>query len=78
MPAYQIGIDLGTTILRVSREPQGILRSEPTVVAWNKKKDKMVAFGSKALKMLGKNPPYLEIRRPIRVESFQTIEPLNS
>lgn len=79
MPAYQIGIDLGTTILRVSREPQGILRSEPTVVAWNKKKDKMVAFGSKALKMLGKNPPYLEIRRPMEggvISDYRTIEQL--
>jgi rod shape-determining protein MreB len=48
-----IGIDLGTANTLVHVAGQGILINEPTVVALDRKNDRVSAIGSEAKKMLG-------------------------
>ncbi len=60
-----IGIDLGTANTLVYVRGKGILINEPSVVALNTKSDRIVAVGSEAREMLGKNPEHIEVVRPL-------------
>ena len=61
-----LGIDLGTTKIIIYRIGKGIVLEEPSVVAYNKKNEKVVAVGHEALRMLGRTPAYILTERPIR------------
>lgn len=63
--SHDIGIDLGTSSTLVYVKSKGITISEPSVVAINTRNDHIVAVGSEAKKMLGKNPAHIEITRPL-------------
>jgi rod shape-determining protein MreB len=65
-----MGIDLGTANTLVYVRGQGIVLSEPSVVAVNKDTGKVLAdgmaVGNMAKKMLGKCPPSIQAVRPMR------------
>jgi rod shape-determining protein MreB len=63
--ANDIGIDLGTsnTILYVSG--QGIVLSEPSIIAFEKERRKVLAVGHAARAMLGRTPGNIEVVRPL-------------
>ena len=51
-----IGIDLGTANTLVYLRDHGIVINEPSVVALNKKTNRVVAVGTDAKQMLGRTP----------------------
>ncbi len=60
-----IGIDLGTANTLVYLRGKGIIINEPSVVALNVKSGRIVAVGSEAREMLGKNPEHIRVVRPL-------------
>lgn len=60
-----IGIDLGTANTLVYLKGRGIVLSEPSVVAVNKKTGQVVAIGAEAKQMLGRTPPHIQAVRPL-------------
>lgn len=60
-----IGIDLGTANTLVYTKDKGILINEPSVVAINRKTERILAVGNEAKNMLGKTPPHIEVTRPL-------------
>ncbi len=63
--SVDIGIDLGTANSLVYVKNKGIVISEPSVVAVNKKTGKVLAIGEEAKKMVGKTPAYIVATRPL-------------
>ena len=61
-----IGIDLGTTSIIIYVKGRGIILTEPSVVAVNKKTNEIIAYGNKAAEMIGKNPQNIEIIKPLK------------
>ncbi|MDR1558201.1 MAG: rod shape-determining protein MreB [Clostridiales bacterium] len=61
-----IGIDLGTATILVYIKGQGIVLSEPSVVAINKNTNQIVAVGSEARSMIGRTPGNIVAIRPLR------------
>ena len=61
----RLGIDLGTANSVVWEVGEGIVLNEPTVVAIGVDDRKILAVGEEAKKMLGKNPEYIEVIRPM-------------
>jgi len=60
-----IGIDLGTANIMISVENKGVVFYEPTVVAFNKKQEEIIAVGMEAYRMIGKAPDYIAVIRPL-------------
>ncbi len=56
MGKNDLGIDLGTANFIVYQQGKGIVLNEPSVVAIEKKTNKILAIGSQAKEMLGKTP----------------------
>ncbi len=72
-----IGIDLGTSNTLVYVKGQGIVLSEPSVVAINAQTRKIVAVGQEAKKMLGKTPENTIAVRPMKdgvISDYETVE----
>jgi len=63
--SHDIGIDLGTSNLRILVKGKGIVVREPSVLARHKKTKEFIDLGSEAKKMIGKTPPNLEIVKPV-------------
>ena len=61
-----IAIDLGTANTLVYVKGQGIVLREPSVVAVDKNRRKVLAVGSEAKKMLGRTPANITALRPLR------------
>lgn len=61
-----IGIDLGTANIMITMGNKGIVLNEPSVVAYNKKMDEVVAVGEEAYRMIGRTPEYIIAVRPLR------------
>ena len=62
--SYDIGIDLGTANTLVNVKDQGIVLREPSVVAV--KRDKALAVGDEAKRMLGRTPGSVTAIRPLK------------
>ncbi len=60
-----IAIDLGTANSRVYVRGHGIILTEPSVVAVNKKTGQVLAIGEEAKKMVGRTPGYIVATRPL-------------
>ena len=60
-----IGIDLGTANVMISVGNKGIVLNEPSVVAFNKKINEVIAVGTDAYKMAGRTPDYISVVRPL-------------
>ena len=60
-----IAVDLGTANSRVYVRGRGIIITEPSVVAVNKKTGQILAIGEEAKKMVGRTPGYIVATRPL-------------
>ncbi len=61
-----IAIDLGTANTLFYVKGIGILLNEPSVVAINRKENKVLYIGKAAKEMIGKTPPDIEVIRPLK------------
>jgi len=72
-----LGIDLGTANTLVYVKGQGIVLSEPSVVAMNKHTNKVRAVGNEAKNMIGRTPGNIVAIRPLKdgvIADFETTE----
>lgn len=60
-----LAIDMGTANTLINFGGKGVIVREPTVVARRKKTKELIAVGSEAKKMLGKNPEMIEVIKPL-------------
>lgn len=77
MLTYDIGIDLGTTNTVVYLRGKGIVVSEPSVVAIDKKTNQVLAVGKEARQMIGRTPANVVAVRPLRdgvITDFDTTQ----
>ncbi len=65
MSKFDIGIDLGTTNVKIFVKDRGVVLSEPSVVAIKKKTGKLFEIGEKAYEMIGKTPESIIIKHPV-------------
>lgn len=65
MGSTDIGIDLGTSNIVMAMGRKGIVLSEPSVIAYNRKSEKVLAVGMEAYEMIGKTPEYIDVVRPM-------------
>ncbi|MFA7221832.1 MAG: rod shape-determining protein [Candidatus Paceibacterota bacterium] len=63
--SQDIAIDLGTANCLVYVRGRGIILSEPSVVAVNRKTNQVLAIGREAEKMVGKTPGHIVAIRPL-------------
>jgi len=61
----QLGIDLGTSNTLVYLKNRGIVFEEPSVIAFDKRSQTIIAIGKEAQKMLGRAPQYISVVKPI-------------
>jgi rod shape-determining protein MreB len=61
----QLGIDLGTSNTLVYLKNRGIVFEEPSVIAFDKRNQTIIAIGKEAQKMLGRAPQYISVVKPI-------------
>lgn len=66
MFAKDIGIDLGTANVLIHVKGQGIVLNEPSVVAIEKRTNKVLAVGEEAWKMVGRTPGNIVAIRPMK------------
>jgi rod shape-determining protein MreB len=64
--APDVAIDLGTANTIVFVKDQGVVLSEPSVVAADNKTGKVVAVGSAAKKMIGRTPADIAVTHPLK------------
>lgn len=64
--AKEVGIDLGTANTLVCLRGRGIILREPSVVAVDRRDDRVVAVGAKARAMLGRTPEEIVAVRPLK------------
>jgi len=72
-----IAIDLGTANSLLYIKGKGIVISEPSVVALNKKTGQILAIGAEAQKMVGKTPGHIVATRPLKngvISDFEVTE----
>ena len=65
MVSTDIGIDLGTANIVMAVNGKGVVLNEPSVIAVNKRTNKILAVGKKAYRMVGKSPEYISVIRPL-------------
>ena len=61
-----IGIDLGTANIVMTMGKRGVVLNEPSVIAFHKRTERVVAIGRKAYSMIGRAPDYLAVVRPLK------------
>ena len=66
MFAKDIGIDLGTANVLIHVRGKGIVLNEPSVVALDKKHNKVLAVGEEAWQMVGRTPANITVIRPLK------------
>ncbi len=66
MKNKDIGIDLGTANILIYVKGEGIVLSEPSVVAMDKDTGKVLAIGKKAHEMLGRTPGSVIAVKPLK------------
>ena len=74
-----IGIDLGTSAVRICIRDKGIVLREPSVIAVDRLSGRVLAVGTEAQKMLGRTPVNLAAIRPVRdgvIADFEMAERL--
>jgi rod shape-determining protein MreB len=65
MANTDIGLDLGTSNIRMTMGDKGVVLSEPSVIAYNTRTERILAVGKDAYDMIGKNPDYIAVVKPI-------------
>lgn len=66
MSVLDLGIDLGTANIIISAGRGGAVLNEPTVIAYDRNSERVVAFGAEAYKMIGRAPEHIAVIRPLR------------
>lgn len=66
MSSVDIGIDLGTANTIITIGGKGIVVNEPSVVAYDRKKQRVLAVGADAYKMIGRTPEYIVAIKPLK------------
>ena len=66
MPATDIGIDLGTSNIVIWYKNKGIIVHEPTMVAYDKENDKIVAYGEEARQLVARSQGSIVAIRPFK------------
>ncbi len=66
MSNLDLGIDLGTANIIITTKGRGSIFNEPTVIAYNKRTEEVVAFGEEAYKMIGRTPEHIAVIRPLK------------
>lgn len=68
MPIFSkdIGIDLGTANTLIYVKDKGIIINEPSVVAYDKEKNRVIAVGNEAKAMFGRAPREIAVIKPLR------------
>lgn len=66
MFSKQVGVDLGTSNIRVYVRGRGIVLNEPTVVAHSAADERVLAIGREAREMEERSPARILITRPVR------------
>ena len=66
MLGKKLGIDLGTANSVIFVQGEGVVVTEPTVVAIDLNTYTVIAVGKKAKQMIGKTPDNIVARRPLR------------
>lgn len=66
MFAVDIGIDLGTANVLIHVKGKGIVLNEPSVVAMDKKTNRVLAVGEEARQMVGRTPGNIIAIRPMK------------
>lgn len=61
-----LAIDLGTANTVIYQQGQGIVLDEPSVVAVDRRSQRLIAAGTKAKEMLGRTPDHVEAVRPLK------------
>ncbi len=72
-----VGIDLGSTTVKIYTPGRGIALEEPTMVAVDRDTDEILAFGSDARQMLGRTPESVAVVSPVeygRIRNFRLTE----
>ena len=64
--SHDVGIDLGTANTLLNVVGKGVMVREPSVVARHMRTKAVLAVGSEAKRMLGKNPDSIEVVRPLK------------
>lgn len=64
--ARDLAIDLGTANTLVYARNEGIILNEPSVIAINKRNNKVLATGRQAWQMIGRTPSHIVAMRPLR------------
>ncbi len=73
----QLGIDLGTANTFVFSKGKGIVIRESSVVAVNRRNERVIAVGEEAMAMVGKTPPHILVTRPLQrgiIADFEVAE----
>ncbi len=65
MANTDIGIDLGTANIVMTMGSKGVVLSEPSVIAYNTRNERILGVGKQAYEMIGKNPDYIAVVRPV-------------
>lgn len=60
-----LGVDLGTDHTRILLKEEGIVLDEPSVVAIDERRNKLLAVGREAREMLGRTPEGIRVLRPL-------------
>jgi len=71
-----LGIDLGSSNVRIYLQNKGIVNRQKTYVVKNIKNNEFIICGDEAYEMLGKTPPNLKVLNPIergRVSDFDAV-----
>lgn len=62
-----LGIDLGTSRIVICDLARGVVLDEPSVIAVAESDGHVIAFGTEAESMLGRNPDTIRVVRPVRM-----------
>lgn len=79
MPGINIGIDLGTSTVQYFVDGKGVVLSEEVATASDSRTGKTISVGSKAYKMIGREPDSITVHRPVRdgiVSDFTAVQDL--
>lgn len=66
MSVLDLGIDLGTANIIISTGKGGAVLNEPTVIAFDKNTESVVAFGREAYAMIGRVPEHIAVIKPLK------------
>lgn len=66
MPGLNLGIDLGTSTIKIFAEGKGIILSEKTALSYDTLNDEIIAIGNAAAGMTDRNPDSIILTEPIQ------------